>query len=136
MRRSRLVATAGAVAALLVAGLPASASAQANATQVAIEPQAQIDFAGFEVQVGLKVRCEGGFGSVSVSVSQAPPESAFNTNGSGGKTVVCNGTQQAVAVTVFANFGQFDAGRALASATLFAPSGSDTEQRTITIVAA
>jgi hypothetical protein len=59
MRRSRLVAAAGAVATLIVVGLPAGASAQANATQVSIEPHAQLTQFGFQVQVGLNVRCAG-----------------------------------------------------------------------------
>ena len=135
MRRVLLSAVALLTFALLIAPTGvASASGKTGTTQVTIKSQADYDFVGTTIDVGLEVRCSGGSGSVIVNLEQYPPETPYPVaTGSGPQIVTCDGRTRAVAVTV-AGFG-FDAGKAKATATLTAPSGSVQAQRWVTIVA-
>ena len=88
------------------------------------------------VSVALHVTCEGDplFGIVDVTVEQEPPETQSFTIGTGQQVVVCDERQHDVAVTVTGgSFSGFDIGKAFATATLVAPSGTDTDARPITI---
>jgi hypothetical protein len=88
------------------------------------------------VSVALHVTCEGDPvpGAVDVTVEQEPPETQSPTVGTGESVVVCDGNQHDVAVTVTGgSFSGFDIGKAFATATLVAPSGTDTDARQITI---
>jgi hypothetical protein len=124
-----------AIATLAVAAT-GSGSARADATtNVAIMLQAQY-VTEVVVSVSLHVTCEGGpaFGVVDVTVEQEPPETQSTTIGTGEQVVVCDGAQHDVAVTVTGgSFSGFDIGKAFATATLVAPSGTDTDARPITI---
>jgi hypothetical protein len=88
------------------------------------------------LSVALHVTCGGApaFGVVDVTVEQEPPETQSTTIGSGEQVVVCDGAQHDVAVSVTGgSFSGFDIGKAFATATLVAPSGTDTDARPITI---
>jgi hypothetical protein len=88
------------------------------------------------VSVALHVTCEGSPtpGVVDVTVEQEPPATQSMTIGTGEQVVVCDGLQHDVAVTVTGgSFSGFDIGKAFATATLVAPSGTDTDARQITI---
>ena len=130
--KRRLAATA----ALLVAVATGSAGATGTGpTQVSIMLQAQY-VTEVLVSVALHVTCEGGPspGIVFVTVEQEPPETQSATVGTGQQVVVCDGQQHDVAVTVTGgSFSGFDIGKAFATATLVAPSGTDTDARRIMI---
>ena len=122
------------VASVLLAAAPASAQSAA-ATDVSILLQAQY-VTEVLVSVALHVTCEGDPipGTVFVTVEQEPPETQSATVGTGQQVVVCDGRQHDVAVTVTGgSFSGFDIGKAFATATLVAPSGTDTDARSITI---
>jgi hypothetical protein len=124
-------ATAGLVLATVGAG---SASA-GGTTDVSIMLQAQY-VTEVMVSVALHVTCEGDplFGVVDVTVEQEPPETQSTTVGTGEQVVVCDGNQHDVAVSVTGgSFSGFDIGKAFATATLVAPSGTDMDARPITI---
>jgi hypothetical protein len=111
-------------------------SAKADATtNVTIMVQAQY-VTEVVVSVALHVTCEGAPdpGVVQVTVQQDPPETQSTTIGTGQQVVVCDGFQHDVAVNVTGgSFSGFDIGKAFATATLVAPSGSDTDAREIII---
>jgi hypothetical protein len=113
-----------------------SGPARANTTSdVTIMLQAQY-VTEVMLSVALHVTCRGepAFGIVDVTVEQEPPETQSTTVGSGENVVVCDGFQHDVAVTVTGgSFSGFDIGKAFATATLVAPSGSDTDAREIMI---
>ena len=122
------------VASVLVVAAPASAQSAAT-TDVSILLQAQY-VTEVLVSVALHVTCEGDPvpGVVAVTVEQEPPETQSTTVGTGSQVVVCDGRQHDVAVTVTGgSFSGFDIGKAFATATLVAPSGTDTDARSITI---
>jgi hypothetical protein len=126
--------SAAAVGLVLAAAAPGSASA-GGTTDVSILLQAQY-VTEVVVSVALHVTCEGDpvFGVVDVTVEQEPPETQSPTVGTGEQVVVCDGNQHDVAVTVTGgSFSGFDVGKAFATATLVAPSGTDTDARPITI---
>ena len=131
--RRRLVAAAAVV---LAAGAAEPANpAGTGLTQVSILSQAQY-VTEVVVSVALHVTCEGAPqpGNVAVTVQQSPPETQSTTVGVGQQVVVCDGRQHDVAVTVSGgSFSGFDIGKAFATATLVAPSGTDSDARTITI---
>ena len=133
MKHGRWLATAGAGLALIAAGVgPAKAG---GTTDVSIMLQAQY-VTEVVVSVALHVTCEGDPipGIVDVTVEQEPPETQSTTVGTGSQVVVCDGNQHDVAVTVTGgSFSGFDIGKAFATATLVAPSGTDTDARPITI---
>ena len=125
-------ATGGLVLAAVGAG---SASAVGTTTAVSIMRQAQY-VTEVNVAVAMHVTCEGGplFGIVDVTVEQESPETQSTTVGTGEKVVVCDGNQHDVAVNVTGgSFSGFDIGKAFATATLVAPSGTDLDARPITI---
>jgi len=126
--------TAGAAAAALAAVGAGTATANST-TDVSIMLQAQY-VTEVVVSVALHVTCEGDPipGTVAVTVEQDPPETQSTTIGSGQQVVVCDGNQHDVAVTVTGgSFSGFDIGKAFATATLVAPSGSDSDAREIMI---
>jgi hypothetical protein len=124
-----------ALATLVLAGA-GSGSAKADATtDVTIMLQAQY-VTEVVVSVALLVTCGGDpvFGVVDVTVEQEPPETQSATIGTGSQVVVCDGRQHAVAVSITGgSFSGFDIGKAFATATLVAPSGTDTDAREIMI---
>lgn len=136
MKRIRLLVLLGAVAVMLPVALT-HASASGTQNSVAIEEFADYDAAGLVLDVGLYVRCYGGVnGEVLVTVEQSPPETPYPIGfASGPQSVVCDGKTHRVGVTIVALAPGFDAGRALATATLFVPNQPDvTAKRWITIV--
>jgi hypothetical protein len=124
------------VLATLILATAGSGSARADGTtDVTIMLQAQY-VTEVVVSVALLVTCGGdpAFGVVSVTVEQEPPETQSATIGSGSQVVVCDGRQHDVAVSVTGgSFSGFDIGKAFATATLVAPSGTDTDAREIMI---
>jgi hypothetical protein len=134
MRKVLLGAVAALTFVLIVAPAGVASARGHTGTQVTIKSQADYDFVGTTIDVGLEIRCSGGSGSVIVDLEQFPPETPYPVaTGSGPQIVTCDGRTRSVAVTV-AGFG-FDAGKAKATATLMAPSGSVQAQRWVTIVA-
>jgi hypothetical protein len=133
MKRGRWLVAA---LATIVLAATSSGSAKADGTMnVAIMLQAQY-VTEVVVSVALHVTCGGGpaFGIVDVTVEQEPPETQSTTIGTGEQVVVCDGNQHDVAVNVTGgSFSGFDIGKAFATATLVAPSGTDTDARPITI---
>jgi hypothetical protein len=142
MKRIRLLILLGALAVALPFGVlfTGSAGAAPAFADVSIEPNAQYDVLGNILHVEVRAACSGGAGAVVVEVEQSPPETeqpvAF---GSGPRSVVCDGTSHEVGVTIFGE--GFDAGKALATATLTVvnPNNTarvlarDTDQRQIDI---
>jgi hypothetical protein len=119
MKRIRLLILLGAVAvALPLAVLSAGSAGAAPAfADVSIEPNAQYDIQGFILHVEVRATCGGGDGLVVVEVTQSPPETPYPVAfGSGPNPVVCDGHEHETGVTIFGE--GFDAGRALATATL------------------
>jgi hypothetical protein len=136
VKRIRLLIVLGAVAVALPIGL-LPARATGTTTSVSIHEQADYDAAGFALDVGLNVRCQGGVnGLVDVTVEQGPPETPYLLAfGSGPQSVVCDGKSHTVGVTIVGE--GFDAGRAKATATLTVPGmppTTVTAKRWITIV--
>jgi len=134
MKRIRLLILLSTVVVALAVPVVAKATG-GTGTSVSIHEQADYDAAGFVLDVGLSVRCQGGVnGLVDVTVEQFPPETPFPVAfGSGPYPVVCDGKTHTVGVTIVGE--GFDAGRAKATATLTAPMQSGaTATRWITIV--
>jgi hypothetical protein len=133
MTTMRWLTTATAAVALAAVG-PATAKAE-SPTGVSIMLQAQY-VTEVLVSVALHVTCGGDPtpGTVAVTVEQGPPETQSPTVGTGSQVVVCDGNQHDVAVTVTGgSFSGFDIGKAFATATLVAPSGTDSDAREIII---
>ena len=132
----RIFVGALAMLTVLLMLLPAGAASAATTTssaQITIEEKADYDFVGGTIDVGLRIKCTGGSGSVIVDLEQYPPETPYPVaTGSGPQIVVCDGQPRTVGVTV-AGFG-FDAGKAYATATLTTDDlQTVTEARRITI---
>ena len=126
---------AAATAGLALAAVGAGSASADGITNVSIMLQAQY-VTEVVVSVALHVTCEGdpAPGTVAVTVEQEPPETQSTTVGTGEQVVVCDGNQHDVAVTVTGgSFSGFDIGKAFATATLIAPSGTDSDARPITI---
>ena len=124
-----------AAAGLVLAVVGAGSAGAGGTTDVSIMLQAQY-VTEVVVSVALHVTCEGDplFGVVDVTVEQEPPETQSTTVGTGEQVVVCDGNQHDVAVSVTGgSFSGFDIGKAFATATLAAPSGTDMDARPITI---
>ena len=122
-------------AGLLLVTVGAGSASAGGTTDVSIMLQAQY-VTEVVVSVALHVTCEGEplFGVVDVTVQQEPPETQSATVGTGGQVVVCDGNQHDVAVNVTGgSFSGFDIGKAFATATLVAPSGTETKARPFTI---
>ena len=132
--RYRLTLAIAVLGTALVAALPAGA---ATNTKVSIESNAQIWGPNNEaVEVGVHYQCAGGLGTIFVQVTQSPPENAFPSLGTGTFPVTCDGQTHEAALSATSGPFAFDAGKAQATATLTAPSGTATDTRTINIVAA
>jgi hypothetical protein len=126
---------AAAAGGLVLAAVGAGSASADGTTNVSILLQAQY-VTEVVVSVALHVTCEGDplFGVVDVTVEQEPPETQSTTVGTGEEVVVCDGNQHDVAVTVTGgSFSGFDIGKAFATATLVAPSGTASDARPITI---
>jgi hypothetical protein len=126
MKRVRLLVLLGAIAVALPFGLlPAKATGGGGATSsLSINQNAQYDLLGGIIHVGLRVRCapQPTPGFVEVHVKQSPPQVFVEANGDGfNPEVVCDGATHSVGVSVFVDGagGPFDAGTAVATATLF-----------------
>ncbi len=123
MKRIRLLVVLGAVAVALPLGLTtAKATGTTGGTgtySVSIDPYADYDLAGGNIDVKLYVRCTGAT-VADVVLQQSPPQTASPVAvGSGPQPlVVCDGNTHAVGVTVI-GVG-FDVGYAKATATLYA----------------
>jgi hypothetical protein len=119
---------------ILVAALSAGVAAAAPApSNVSISGQATyIDNAFVVAEV--TASCDGGMGLVTVTVQQSHPPLP-QANKSGSTNVICDGSQRKYLVDVFAGTGLFQLGTAEAAATLAAPSGTDTDTKTVRIVA-
>jgi hypothetical protein len=133
----------GAVAAAAVAAPLAVAPSIAGATggttptnSVTISSYADFGLNGTNLDIDLQVRCTGGTGFVEVQVDQYYPETP-NPLGAHGfsppTAVVCDGRSRHVTATIVGIL--YDGGKAKASATLIAPSGTKTAQKWITILA-
>src|SRR5215216_7757172 len=128
MKRIRLLVLLGVIAVALPLGVVFAGNAGATGSSgagssVSINQYADYDFVGTNLDVGLQVACTGGSGAVDVTVTQSPPETPYPVGaGSGPQIVVCDGRSRSVAVTIV-GFG-FDAGKAIATAELTAPSGN------------
>jgi hypothetical protein len=144
MKRLRLLVLLGAIAVALPFALlsgVASATGGGSTNQVSINQNAQYDTLGGIIHVGLRVRCapQSTPGLVEVHVKQSPPQVFVEANGDGfNPEVVCDGATHSVGVTVFVDGagGPFDAGTALATATLTPTplSPTTTAQRKINII--
>jgi hypothetical protein len=136
MKRLRLLVVLGAIAVALPLGLTTAratgTSGTTNTNSVTINSRADFEFAGTQLDVGLRVRCYGGSGAVDVTVDQYPPETPVGATGTGAALVVCDGKERPVGVTVEGVI--YDEGRAKATATLLAPSGTKTAVKWINIV--
>jgi hypothetical protein len=104
-----------------------------SGSAVSINQYADFNFNGTQLDVGLQVRCAGGTGVVNVSVDQPYPESPdpLGAHGTGIMDVVCDGKTHNVGATVIGVI--YDAGKATATATLTASSGTKTVSRQIVV---
>jgi len=130
----KLVLGAAAAAALATSVvLVPSVAGAAGGSQVSINQYADFNFSGTQLDLGLQVSCTGGTGVVKVSVDQAYPETPdpLRAHGTGVMDVVCDGKTHNVGVTVIGVI--YDAGKATATATLTAPSGTKTVSRQIVV---
>jgi len=135
VKRVMLGAAAAAVAATAAVLVPqaAGATGSTGGSSVSINQYADFNFSGTQLDVGLQVSCTGGTGVVNVSVDQAYPESPdpLGAHGSGVMNVVCDGKTHNVGVTVVGVI--YDAGKAKATATLTAPSGTKSVSRQVVV---
>ena len=103
-----------------------------STTAVSIRQYADFNLNGLQLDVGLNVRCTGGFGVATVSVTQTSPESPHPVTGGGTKDVVCDGQTHSVGVSVVGVL--YDAGRAYATADVTSDSGGTAHaERWITV---
>jgi hypothetical protein len=127
MKRIRLLVLLSVLAVALPVGIlsgVAKATGGTTSDQVSINQYADFD-APTLLQVGLQVRCYGGDGLASVQVDQYPPETPFLITFSlSGQPVVCDGRTHSVGVSIIGE--GYDAGKALATATLVVPSTGKT----------
>jgi hypothetical protein len=131
VKRIRLLVVLGALALALPFGL-ATARATGTTSSVTINSKADFEFIGTQLDVGLNVRCYGDSGFVDVTVDQYPPETPVGATGTGAASVVCDGKTRPVGVTI--EGAVYDEGKAKATATLYAPSGTTTAVKWIDIV--
>ena len=140
MKRIRLLILLSVLAVALPLGVLSGVAKATggDGSSISINQNAQVDTDGFQVTVGLRVRCPSGpFGTIDVKVRQDPPETPVSTSGDAlVKDVVCDGQTHSVSATVVANGIPFDAGRAYATAAFtFAGGGTASAARWITIIA-
>jgi hypothetical protein len=135
MKRFRLLVLLGVIAVALPFGLLSGvAKDTGDGSSISINQNAQFDTFGFQVHVGLRVRCPASSmpGTIDVRVEQWPPETvAYAVGDSVVKDVVCDGQTHSVAASVGGE--GFDAGRAKATAT-FTFGGSASAERWINII--
>jgi hypothetical protein len=112
-------------------GFSGALTAVASGSVVALSSHATL-ISSSQVDVQVSIVCEGGTGFVSVQMQEPrtplPPATGF-----GSIQVVCDGHRQKYIVPVFGF--NFNLGNALASATLTAPSGTDTDTGNVRIAA-
>ena len=135
MKRILMLTVLGMLAVALPVGLLPGVAQADSGPQVIIQQDASYNLAGTAINVGLNVKCQGGSGDVVVNLTQSPPETPYPmAAGSGPQTVVCDGHQHSVGVTV-GGLG-FDAGTAWATADLMmdSPTVVAHNQRSIDIV--
>ncbi len=135
MKRVILGAAAAVAAAASAVAVPSAAGATSSTggSSVSINQYADFNFAGTQLDLGLNVSCTGGTGVVNVSVDEAYPETPLLTgaHGTGVQDVVCDGKTRYVTATIIG--APYDGGKATATATLMAPSGTVTVTRQISI---
>jgi hypothetical protein len=135
MKRIRLLVLLGVVAVALPLGVAFAGNAGAtdSTTTVGIRQYADFNLAGFELDVGLNVRCTGGLGTATVEVTQKSPETGITTTGSGANPdVVCDGRTHSVGVTVAGPL--CDPGKAYAKAHVTSMGGTADAARQITVL--
>ena len=138
MKRIRLVILLCALAVALPLGVLSGVAKATggDGSSISINQNAQVDTFGFQVHVGLRVRCPASSmpGTIDVKVTQDPPETVVHTEGDAlVKEVVCDGQTHSVSASVAAAIGNFDAGRAYATAT-FVYGGSASAARYINVI--
>ena len=131
MKRLRLLVVVGVMAAALPFGLSAVGASGTTSTEVSIQSPADYDVTGTNIDVRVNVRCSGGTGTLTVLLEQDYPETPAVGAGGGPNIVACDGRTHAAGVTVVGAL--FDPGRAKATATVVAPSGTKTVSSWITI---
>lgn len=132
MKKMLAIGAAAAALALAPVGIANGATSPKSSNSVSIDYYADYDFTGTNIDVGLRVRCYGGSGTVDVLLEQAPPETPAPVGvGSGPQIVTCDGRTHAVGTTVVGAY--FDVGKAKATATLIAPSGTTKAWRQVYI---
>lgn len=136
MKRIRLLVLLGMVAVALPLGLlqGVAGATGGSGTSVSIQRYADFNLTGFELDVGLIVRCTDvdGLGTATVEVRQTSPETGTPTTGHGANiAVVCDGQPHSVGVTVTGVL--FDPGKAYAIADVTLAGGTAHAERWITI---
>jgi hypothetical protein len=141
MKRIRLLILLGMVAVALPIGLLQGVAKAARptggsttTTAVSIRQYADFNLNGLQLDVGLNVRCTGGLGVATVSVTQTSPESGhpLTVTGGGTKDVVCDGQTHSVGVSVVGVL--YDTGKAYATADVTSDSGGTAHaERWITV---
>jgi hypothetical protein len=132
MKRA-LAAAAMAAPLALVPGVALAGGSTGGSSSASIHQYADYNFAGTQLDVGLDISCKGGTAVVDVTVEQYFPETPdpLGAYGTGVQNVVCDGKTRYVGVTVVGVV--YDAGKAKATATLVAPSGTKTASRWISV---
>jgi hypothetical protein len=136
MKRIRLLVLLAVVAVALPLGVifagNAGAAGSTTTNSVSIRQYADYNLAGFELDVGLNVRCTGGLGTAKVMVTQTSPETGVATTGFGtNPDVVCDGQTHSVGVTVAGPL--YDPGKAYAVADVTSSGGKAHAERWITV---
>jgi hypothetical protein len=136
MKRLRLLVLAGAVAVALPLGLTTANATGGTGTKpsVSIDPYADYDFDGTNIDVKLYVRCTGTT-VANVTLEQGPPETgAPITTGSGPQPfVACDGQRTHAQGVTVVGIG-YDVGWAKATATVTStPGGTTTVSRKVYI---
>jgi hypothetical protein len=123
---------------LTLALVTGSGALAAPGTSISVAPKAFVSFFGFLLETQVTVQCSGGLGDISGTVTQTAADSGNGVGATGstfGETANCDGTSHKVAVTFIPDTSAFNIGKATASMTLFTPSGTATDTRTIQIIA-
>jgi hypothetical protein len=136
MKRIRLLVLLSALAVALPLGVLSGVAkaTSGDGSSISIDQNAQYDAIGGIIHVGMRVRCPAppAFGTITVTVTQEPPESTLPATGTNVvKDVVCDGQTHTVGSTILGD--HFDAGRAYATAA-FDTGGEATAARWIDII--
>jgi hypothetical protein len=126
-----------ATAAVLVPQAAGATGGSTPTTEISINERVDYDTFGSQLDVGGAVKCTSavGEGTITASVSQAPPETPSPvTLSTGNSFVVCDGKWHTFALTAIG--AGFDAGRAKATVTVMPVAGSPTKTATrwVTVV--